>query len=87
MAAAKAAKKPSDAAIQRLFGKVGGSLEQALTQSTLNWYSKSLDDEDAKVVAYVVAASAPLKELYLGGACAPTAPPRARRPPAAHARA
>ena len=55
--------KPSDQAISKLFGKIDGDLDQALRAGTLDWCWKRLDDEDAKVVAYVIASSAVLKEL------------------------
>ena len=40
-----------------------GSLEEAVGARELYWHSKGLDDEDAKVVAYVVAVSGSLVEL------------------------
>ena len=59
-AAAAGIPKPSDAAINRLFGKVGGSLEQALNPAdgTLEWRSNGLDEGDAAVVAYILSESA-----------------------------
>ena len=60
--------RPSDAAVQRLLEKVGvGSLEEAVGAETLAWNGRGLDDEDAKVVAYVVATSGSLTVLGLGG--------------------
>ena len=60
--------RPSDAAVQRLLGKVGvGSLEEAVGATELKWHRKGLDAEDAKVVAYVVGASGSLAELDLRG--------------------
>ena len=55
--------RPSDQAISRLFAKAGGSLEEALERTSIDWSCKGLDDEDAKVVAYVVASSAVLETL------------------------
>ena len=60
--------RPSDAAVQRLLEKVGvGSLEEAVGAKTLHWNGEVLDDEDAKVVAYVVATSSSLIWLNLNG--------------------
>ena len=42
-----------------------GSLEEAVGAKRLEWYGKGLDDEDAKVVAYVVAASGSMAILVL----------------------
>ena len=43
--------------------KVGGTFEQAVHARELNWSGKSLNAEDAKVVAYVVAVSSSLVTL------------------------
>ena len=60
--------RPSDAAARQLLGKVGmGSLEEAVGARELAWGAKQLDDADAKVVAYVVAASSSMATLNLGG--------------------
>ena len=55
--------RPSDGVIARCFAKVGGSLEEALRETVLEWQGKDLDDEDARVVAYVMASSAVLTVL------------------------
>ena len=56
--------KPSDQAISRLFAKVGADgLESALKACTLKWKNSGLDNEDAKVVAYVITFSASLNTL------------------------
>ena len=47
---------PPDEAVRKLLSKVGGTLQQALDSRELKWSSKELDADDAKVVAYVVAA-------------------------------
>ena len=58
--------RPPDAAVRRLLGKVGvGSLEEAVCAKELHWEFKGLDDEDAKVVAYMVATSGSLTGLHL----------------------
>jgi eukaryotic-like serine/threonine-protein kinase len=54
---------PSGAAIKKLFGKVGGSLEAALECEQLRWAGKSVDAEDAAVVAYILSVSGALKTL------------------------
>ena len=48
---------PTEAAVNKLLSKVGGTLEQALNSQELRWSSKRLDADDAHVVAYVVALS------------------------------
>ena len=45
---------PTEAAVNKLLSKVGGTLEQALNSQELKWSSKRLDADDAHVVAYVV---------------------------------
>ena len=58
--------RPSDEAVRRLLRKVGmGSLEEAVGAKELQWYSKNLDAEDAKVVAYIVTTSGSLATLSL----------------------
>ena len=57
---------PPDEAVRKLLSKVGGTLQQALDSRELKWSSKELDADDAKVVAYVVAASTVLQKLVLG---------------------
>ena len=58
--------RPSDAAVWRLLKKVGmQSLEEAVHATRLQWYNKNLDDDDAKVVAHVVAVSRSLTSLVL----------------------
>ena len=59
--------KPSKQAISKMFGKVGGSLDAALTAARLDWSRKGLDDEDANVVAYVIKFNAVLTFLSLWG--------------------
>lgn len=61
---------PTEAAVNKLLSKVGGTLEQALNSQELKWSSKRLDADDAHVVAYVVppvvALSTVLQKLVLG---------------------
>ena len=57
---------PTEAAVNKLLSKVGGTLEQALNSQELRWSSKRLDADDAHVVAYVVALSTVLQKLVLG---------------------
>ena len=57
---------PTEAAVNKLLSKVGGTLEQALNSQELKWSSKLLDADDAHVVAYVVALSTVLQKLVLG---------------------
>ena len=49
--------KPKDAALRRLFNKVGGSLEGALESDILRWSGKCADPADASVVAFIVSVS------------------------------
>ena len=58
--------KPSDAAARKLLHKVGGTLEEAMQATELDWRGKGLDDDDANVVAYVVMANGALTTLILG---------------------
>lgn len=57
---------PTEAAVNKLLSKVGGTLEQALNSQELKWSSKRLDADDAHVVAYVLALSTVLQKLVLG---------------------
>ena len=57
---------PSDAEVNKLLSKVGGTLEQAVNSQELKWSSKYLDAGDARVVAYVVTVSTVLQKLVLG---------------------
>lgn len=58
--------RPSDAAVRRLLEKVGmQSLEEAVCATRLQWFKKNLDNEDAQVVAHVVAGSLSLTSLAL----------------------
>ena len=64
--APRATSKPPEAAVQRLLQKVGvETLEQCTSAGTLSWSGDELDDEDAMVVAYVVAVNAVITELLL----------------------
>jgi hypothetical protein len=58
--------KPSDAAARKLLHKVGGTLEEAMQATELDWRGKGLDDDDANVVAHVVMANGALTTLILG---------------------
>ena len=55
--------KPSSQAIFLFFKKARGNLDRALQATELDWSSKRLDDEDAKVAAYVIASNGSLNTL------------------------
>ena len=55
--------KPSDQAISQLVRKIGVPFNEALQRKRLFFQWMTLDDEDVKVVAYMVASSAVLQEL------------------------
>jgi hypothetical protein len=72
---ARLAEPPSEAAVRTFLSKVqplpvvpGKQLtfEQVLKADGLSYYSKRLDTEDAKVLAYVVCVSTVLVKLYIG---------------------
>ena len=62
---------PTEAAVNKLLSKVGGTLEQALNSQELKWSSKRLDADDAHVVAYVVALSTVLQKLEVSAHAEP----------------
>ena len=70
-----ASQRPPDVAVGRLLKKLRcsitaksvQSLDKAVTATELNWIDAALDDEDATVVAYVLAASSSVAKLWLYG--------------------
>ena len=45
----------SPASVAALFDKVGGSLEDVQSATTLNWSFKDLTDDDCKLIAHLIA--------------------------------